>query len=206
MRSFGAILAVVGLFLGISTSFVTTAGNKSVSFGNETQLPPVEKRKIIGTWYNRDNGCTRSFEQVASKYYDVVRCKDGSGGKDGTQVSRANPSTFRPILSSSSGDHYVIQNNGDLAVRDKDGLIDTLPKHGNLWPGAQETKIHEPNVEGDLTKGLSCYDVGYRYGHTATSSMKGRPVNPSWDFAVPDRCKNDSAMQIGIKAGTRTAW
>lgn len=204
-------LPLVLLPLFLSTSFIATAGNKELpddlkrSLGIE-KLPPVEKRKLIGTWYDRDGGCTRSFEQVGSKYYDVLRCKDGSGGKEGAQVSRANSSTFRPIPSRSSGDHYVIQNNGDLAVRDKDGLIDTLPKHSSLWPNAQEPKVRKPIVEGNLTKGLSCYDVGYRYGHTATSSMKGQAFNPSWDFAVPERCKNDSATQSGITAGTRAAW
>lgn len=199
------------LSLLLSSSLTATAGNKELpddlkrSLGIE-KLPPVEKRTIIGTWYNRDNDCTRSFERVGSKYYDVLRCKDGSGGKEGTQISKANSSTFRPIPSRRSGDHYVIQNNGDLAVRDKDGLIDTMPKHSNLWLGAQAPKARGLVVESSLTKGLSCYDVGYRYGHTATSSMKNRPVNPSWDFAVPNRCRNDSSTQSGVTAGTRAAW
>lgn len=204
-------LVLVLLSLLLSSSLTATAGNKELpddlkrSLGIE-KLPPVEKRTIIGTWYSSDNDCTRSFEQVGSKYYDVLRCKDGSGGKEGTQISRVNSSTFRPIPSRSSGDHYVMLHNGDLAVRDRDGLIDTLPKHSSLWPGAQVPKGREPAVESSLTKGLSCYDVGYRYGHTATSSMKGRPVNTSWDFAVPERCRNDSSTQSGITAGTRAAW
>ncbi len=204
-------LLFVLLYLLLGSSLTVVAGNKELpddlkrSLGIE-KLPPVEKRTIIGTWYDSDIDCTRSFEQVGSNYYDVLRCKDGSGGKEGTQISRGNSTTFRPIPSRRSGDHYVMLENGDLAVRDRDGLIDTLSKHSSLWPAAQAAKVREPAVESNLTQGLSCYDVGYRYGHTATSAMKGQPINKSWDFAVPERCRNDSSTQSGITAGTRAAW
>lgn len=187
-----------------------TAGSKELSddmkklLGIE-KLPPVEKRKIIGTWFRSDRGCTLSFEQVGSKYYDVGRCGDGSGGKDGVQVLRANGTTFRPLSSTRSGDYYVIQKDGDLAVRDNDGLVETLPKQSDLWPRAKLARVPDAIVEGKLTKGLSCFDVGYRYGHTAMTSMKGRRVNPAWDFVVPNRCKDVAELRSGIAAGTRAA-
>jgi hypothetical protein len=204
-------LLLLLLCLLLSSSLTVTAGNKELPDGLKkslgiVKLPPVEKRKIIGTWYDSDFDCTRSFEQVGSRYYVVLRFKDGSGGKEGTQISRVNSSTFRPIPSRSSGDHYVIQKNGDLASRDNDGLIDTLPKYSSLWPKTAPPKARRPVDEDNRTKGLSCYDIGYRYGYGAIRSMKGQPVNPSSDIAVPERCRNDPSTQSGITAGGRAAW
>jgi hypothetical protein len=36
--------------------------------------------------------------------------------------------------------------------------------------------------------------------------MKGKKVNPSWDFATPTRCQNNPETDKGIQAGTRAAW
>ena len=56
--------------------------------------------------------------------------------------------------------------------------------------------------ESPLTKGHSCKTLGYRYGHTAVSSMLGKKPNIGWDFSMPERCKNDASTEAGITEGT----
>lgn len=107
------------------------------------KLPSVKKRKIIGIWYNRDFDSTLSIEQVGQKYYEVSRFKGDIGGEDGRRLSRIDSRTFRPNPPATYGDHYVIQKNGDLAVRDREGLIDTLPRHSSLWPNSKEKQAIE---------------------------------------------------------------
>lgn len=85
--------------------------------------------------------------------------------------------------------------NGSLAL-----FIFLIANAGIQNAMAQSTRNEDPK-----TAGLKCYEVGYRYGHTATSSMNGKKFNPSWAFAIPDRCKNDPDTSRGIQAGTRAA-
>jgi len=59
--------------------------------------------------------------------------------------------------------------------------------------------------ESPLTRGHSCNTLGYRYGHTATSTMLGRQPKVGWDFVMPDRCKNSASTEAGIRAGTKDA-
>ena len=101
----------------------------------------IKNTKVIGTWYNADSAETRSFEKVGSKYYYVLRYSDGSGGKYDRQLLKINFNTFRPKPSTEQGDYYVIQKNGELDVRDKEGLISTLPKHVGLWPNSKEQVV-----------------------------------------------------------------
>lgn len=72
--------------------------------------------------------------------------------------------------------------------------------------GTQSVVAKSQKYEDPKTAGLKCHEIGYRYGYTGTSSMNGRKFNPSWDFAVPDRCQNDPETRKGIQAGTRAAW
>lgn len=65
------------------------------------------------------------------------------------------------------------------------------------------TQIHREDAK---TSGLKCFEIGYRYGYTATKTMKGMQYDPAWDFSVPDRCRNDPETNDGIQAGTRSAW
>jgi len=109
------------------------------------------------------------------------------------------------------GNQYV----NDVSEADADAKKCKLISGGNVTV----TKTHKAPVpavptqgskqyaksEDSKTEGLSCYDIGYRFGHTATTSFQGKNVSPAWDFAVPDRCKNDSKAEQGIHAGTRAA-
>jgi hypothetical protein len=195
------------LLLIFASSLATAQGTKQYRSPNDVDLPPLEQRKIIGTWLTASisGSCTRSFENVNGKVYDVGRCSDGSGGNSGRLLTQTSPTKFLS-RTSTSGDYYVILKNGDLSLHDKDGEIDVEPKHPGLWPNAQSKQPKAQQAEDAKTLRLTCFDVGYRYGHTATAAMKGNRVNPSWDFAIPDRCKNEPATRNGIHAGTRAAW
>lgn len=140
--------------------------------------------------------------------YRVVRCSDGSGGLTGQEITQVSPKKFLSPTSP-TGDYYVILENGDLAIRDKDGENAIKPRHIGVFPTAQSTPVRQSKIENSKTVGLTCYDIGYRYGHDATSSMKGKQIDPASDFAVPARCKigpeiNSDAVR-GISAGTRAA-
>lgn len=199
--------ALLTVLLLTACTITAAQGTKEYRSPNDVDLPPIEQRKIIGTWLTKPppGSCTRSFEAVRGKVYNVVRCSDGSGGKTGQVIAVASPKKFLSPTST-TGDYYLILQNGDLSVRDKDGEIEVEPKHSDLWPSTTSKAPPQSNSEDAKTLGLGCYEVGYRYGYTSTSSMKGKRINLSWNFATPERCRNDSDMQRGILAGTRAAW
>ncbi len=196
------------LFAALTTLTCTAAPLLEYKTKDDVALPPLTARRIIGTWPTTalpPATCTRSFEEVKGKVYDVVRCSDGSGGNDGRQLTRVSPNKFLS-RTSTSGDHYVILKNGDLSIRDKDGEVGVEKKQSGLWPVKTDKNIPAGAGEDKKTVGLECYVVGYRYGYTGTRAMKGRSTDPAWDFATPDRCKSDSETQRGVKAGTQAAW
>lgn len=55
--------------------------------------------------------------------------KDGSGGKE-ELVESSSPAgrRFDPLGGSSAGDHWILDSNGDLQLRDDEGLIATAKK------------------------------------------------------------------------------
>jgi hypothetical protein len=197
----------VAILVSLTMPPICSAGTKSFQSQEEVNLPPVEQRQIIGTWITSSLSgiCTRSFESVGQKVYSVLRCDDGSGGKSGKELTKVSKEKFIS-RSSTHGDHYVILANGNLSIRDRDGEVDVESKHADLWPTTKNKVSNLAKIEDAKTVGLKCYDVGFRYGHTATSSMKGKKINPAWDFATPERCRNDPDTDKGIQAGTRAAW
>lgn len=75
-----------------------------------------------------------------------------------------------------------------------------------LMASGVSTVAREIYTEDKKTKGLVCYEVGFRYGYTATNSMNGQKTNPLWDFSIPERCRNIKETDKGILEGTRAAW
>lgn len=207
MQPSTAIHASISILLLTACAISAAQGKLEYRGPGTVDLPPIGERRIIGTWLTKPppDSCTRSFEEVRKKVYMVVRCVDGSGGRTGQMLTAASAKKF-VSRTSPTGDYYLIQANGDLSVRDKDGEVELEPKHPSLWPTSQPKSTAQSGAEDVKTKGLTCYDVGYRYGHSGTSSMKGKPVNPSWDFATPARCKGDPETHRGVQAGTRAAW
>lgn len=197
------------LLLAFSTAFANAAEPLlEYKTKDDIALPPLNARKVLGTWLTASlppAACTRSFEQVAVKVYDVVRCSDGSGGNDGRQLTRVSANKFLS-RTSTSGDYYVILKDGDLSIYDKDGQVGNEAKHVGLWPIKTSRESSVVASEDKKTFGLDCYVVGYRFGYTGTRAMKSRSTNPAWDFVTPSRCKADPETQRGIKAGTQAAW
>ncbi|MFK7966813.1 MAG: hypothetical protein AB8C46_22865 [Burkholderiaceae bacterium] len=171
-------------------------------------MPESAQRKVIGSW---DMGnsigtpCTRSFERVKKAIYQVIRCADGSGGKRGKKLRvRGKNIFYKP--ESASGDHYVILDNGDLSVRDRDGEIQTERESLTVWPDVENNPNWTAIDDLRKTAGLSCFVIGYRYGFAATLAMKGSKVDSEWDFAIPKRCNPDlGPTKLGIKKGVREA-
>lgn len=109
---------------------------KQYRSSDEVTLPPLNQRKVLGTWMGMQvmgGTCSRSFEEVHGRVYEVVRCSDCSGGKTGTPLVKGAGNTFtRPARR--NGEYFRILPNGNLASYDRDGLIDNYPRLSGLWP------------------------------------------------------------------------
>lgn len=109
---------------------------KEYRSSDEVTLPPLSKRKVLGTWAGMrviGGTCNRSFEDVNGRVYEVIRCSDCSGGKTGTPLVKAAGSTLtRPVRR--NGEYFKILPNGTLASYDREGLIDNYPPLSGLWP------------------------------------------------------------------------
>lgn len=109
---------------------------KSFRSSDEIDLPPLAQRKVIGTWYQGEvigGTCSRSFEEVKGKVYEVLRCSDCSGGKTGTPLVKSAGGIFTKP-GRRNGEYFKILPNGNLASYDRDGHIDTHPKLPGIWP------------------------------------------------------------------------
>jgi len=128
MRSFIAFLT-----FSAATS-AAVAGGKQYRSPDEVVLPPQSQRQVIGTWYDKDTNCTRSFESVNKAVFQVLRCSDGSGGDSGKELQQSGGTKFRAKSGSRHGDYYVIESDGKLGIYDSQGVIDRLPAHPRLRP------------------------------------------------------------------------
>lgn len=131
----------------------------------------------------------------------VRRCDDGTGGKTGQAMVQANTNKFSPRNIGIDSVPFEVLENGDLSVRDKSGQATLEKWHPYFWP----TLKKEPERESPRSIGGNCFKLGYRYGHTAMIAMEGGPTDPSDDFVMPDRCKDDPEMARGVGAGTSSA-
>jgi hypothetical protein len=93
----------------------------------------------------------------------------------------------------------------------KDLYFRCLPRWREQEPEAAQQVLRETIAsmaaggESPLTMGHSCNTLGYRYGHTATSTIVGKKPNLGWDFVMPKRCQNQTSTNAGIKSGTYAA-
>ena len=60
------------------------------------------------------------------------------------------------------------------------------------------------SAEEKLTRGLSCFEIGYRFGRCATQAMLGQSCDPRDDVVIPERCRNEPETKRGIDAGVRS--
>lgn len=96
------------------------------------KLPPLDKRKVLGTWVD-DRALTVSLEETRGTVYKVYRSKYCSSGAEGIPLRRAQGGRFY-VRDSSAGDYYKILPGGELGVYDNDGQIDARPVHKGLYP------------------------------------------------------------------------
>ena len=136
----------------------------------------------------------------------MTRCDDSKDRNIGRELTHASATKF--LSKQHAGDFYVILPNGDLSVRDSQGEVDVLTKHGGPASAsvvAVKSSAKE-GLEDAKTVYLDCYTVGYRFGFTGTRAMKGRPTDAAWDFVTPSRCQDNAENRRGIQAGTKAAW
>lgn len=103
-----------------------------IQFSDDVILPPLRQRKVLGTWALHGT-CSRSFEEVKGRIYEVIRCAECTGGDTGTPLVKKSGNTFTR-LDRRNGEYFKILPNGNLAVYDREGLIDTDPRLSRLWP------------------------------------------------------------------------
>jgi hypothetical protein len=93
--------------------------------------PEPANREIIGRWLDETPliGSRVTIFREKGKLFIEQIFKDGSNHKT-ELVERKSPlgRRFDKVESSSAGDHWVLGSNGDLQVRDNDGLIATAMK------------------------------------------------------------------------------
>ena len=85
----------------------------------------------------------------------------------------------------------------DLYLRCSYASVDQTPSKS-----AANLNKTSSTAESSKTKGRDCYQIGYRYTKCALATKEGFPCPAEWDFAVPDRCKQSSELNRGIKEGT----
>jgi hypothetical protein len=103
---------------------------KSINWPNEVVLPPLNERKVIGTWEVWPE-VTMSIEEVRGNTYSVLRSKYCESGSKGTPLTRQG----RRYMESgnSNGKYYVILPSGELAAHDRQGYIESYEKQSGLW-------------------------------------------------------------------------
>lgn len=108
----------------------------------------------------------------------------------------------------------VLGKDGELTTEEISAIVQLVYVSGSsLSPATLGTRTYtycandkgrvHTSPEAPETVKLSCYNIGYRYAHTATRTMRNAPINPGWDFSVPPRCRNTAELERGIQAGTK---
>ena len=82
---------------------------------------------------------------------------------------------------------------------------------GDAPSAKSDDRAAAPNIENtdgeesNLTKGLSCYEVGYRYGVCVGSELSGKKYPQEYNFVTPERCRNNEENAKGVAAGMAEA-
>lgn len=88
-------------------------------------------RKVVGRWLDQSPmvGGKISIYRKDGKLYMERTFKDGSGSnKEMVEKSSSNGKRFEEKSGASFGEHYIIDQKGDLQIRDQEGLIVTARK------------------------------------------------------------------------------
>lgn len=103
---------------------------KSLNWQDEVALPPLSKRRVIGTWEVWPE-VAMSLEEVRGKTYSVLRTKYCESGSKGKLLKRSERKYIE--TSGKDGKYYVILPSGDLAAYDREGYIESYEKQVSVW-------------------------------------------------------------------------
>lgn len=148
--------------------------------------------KDIGQWRDDAPGVASNISIYTSNgSYYLKQVFDRDGSKLVEKLKKSGNKYTKP----GSQDYYIIDSDGTFKCFDRQGLV------------YEASPVNRPKVaSSDPTSGLSCYDIGVKYGRCATLSMKGKACSPKDDIAVPERCRGNADTQRGIAAGTKSVY
>jgi len=96
------------------------------------KLPPMDSRKVVGTWKLKEMTCTRSIEEARSRYFMVARCQGVNSDDKGILLAKLGDNLYQ---SQANGWSYEIADTGFLQVRNRSGaVILNGEPHPRLWP------------------------------------------------------------------------
>jgi hypothetical protein len=93
--------------------------------------PELTDRDEIGRWFDESPsfGCRIVIFRKDGKLFMESTYQDGSGGTDEIVESQSNLGRrFESLGGSTAGDHWILDSNGDLQLRDDQGWISTAKK------------------------------------------------------------------------------
>jgi hypothetical protein len=95
------------------------------------QQPENPSREVIGTWLDERPFVANKITifREDGKLFMENKYKDGSSGKT-ELVEGSSPSNrrFDKVGGSRAGDHWILESNGNLQIRDNEGPITTAKK------------------------------------------------------------------------------
>jgi hypothetical protein len=99
------------------------------------------------------------------------------------------------IMENSPTGDYCLINSNTLKCYDNSGLT---------FEASPIKTLNKPLAEP--TAGLSCYEIGVKFGRCGTLSLKGKACSPDDDIVVPERCRGKADTNKGIYDGTKSVY
>lgn len=94
------------------------------------QIPKTGERHVVGTWFLKETGCTRSIEEVGERFYMVSRCKHKAPER-GLPLQKINEQLYTGRTTNWS---YEIIDGGALKMFNARGAEYYAKPHAGLWP------------------------------------------------------------------------
>jgi hypothetical protein len=93
-----------------------------------TKLPPMNKRRVLGSWSDSNPRLVVNLDEVAGRVYLVRRTRFCSSGEYGHPLKKGAGPTYHETISE-EGEYYKIEPDGQLGSYDRKGVIEKLPRH-----------------------------------------------------------------------------
>ncbi len=89
--------------------------------------PKDSSGEIIGEWFDKSLDAKYTFLKRNSKIIMIRKFKDGSGSEEEMiQKKQSGKLRFEEKGGNDFGEYYLIESNGQLAIYDNAGLINTM--------------------------------------------------------------------------------